>query len=207
MSAANKSFLSVLQFSYLMMDEKEKSERVKKRIEERSKKYLGQEVQIDLSFFKTAQKKSLLHEILHSKSSNMFEEKGRPIIIVPGVGQAGQLCMSNIKAFLTNYTYELPDDSFEAKGPITVEHKIGEDNVTFEIISSGETTLFRNSQWERVVAMISNGTEFQFKNWPHQNKFVELFLRLKAFYVMFDDNLPPEVCKKFNIKKILLKRA
>jgi len=55
--------------------------------------------------------------------------------------------------------------------------------------------------------LVSNGSDFQFKDWPHKDKYVEFFLRVKAFYCMFDDSQTPDVCKKFNIKQIVLKRG
>jgi hypothetical protein len=58
-----------------------------------------------------------------------------------------------------------------------------------------------------VVCLFSNGHDYQIKDWPHQQKFVELFLRIRGFFVQYDDCQIPDVVKKWNIKRLPIKRS
>ena len=55
-----------------------------------------------------------------------------------------------------------------------------------------------------------NGHEWQFKDWRDKMggniKFVELFLRVRGYFLHFQDNAPPELIKKWNIKILTLHR-
>ena len=91
------------------------------------------------------------------------DEKGKLIIIVPSSAPLGSIVMSNVLPFLTEGVYVQNSDSGLdplAKDSLEIKRKIGDKMVTFEIVSSGSTAQFRNSQWARVVAMFSNGLEF-----------------------------------------------
>jgi len=53
--------------------------------------------------------------------------------------------------------------------------------------------------WKRVVAVFLSGNDWQFKDWIHNGKFAELFMRVRGFYLHFNDMMPPEITKKWNI--------
>jgi len=44
---------------------------------------------------------------------------------------------------------------------------------------------FSPKDWERVVAVFVSGFEFQFKDWPEHNKMVELFLRVRGYFLHY----------------------
>lgn len=75
----------------------------------------------------------------------MFEDKPKPIILVPAVGKPGTLCLSNVKNFLQDFNYTPPDDNFDTSQKITITRRIGEEQVTFEVLSAGEAPLLRTS--------------------------------------------------------------
>ena len=46
---------------------------------------------------------------------------------------------------------------------------------------------------ERVVAVFVNGYEWQFKDWPEHTKMVELFLRVRGYFLHYQDQMLPEM--------------
>jgi len=59
---------------------------------------------------------------------------------------------------------------------------------------------------KRVVAVFVSGYEWQFKDWPHNKKIVELFLRVRGYYIYYNDQQLPELTTKWNIKLLPLHR-
>jgi hypothetical protein len=57
--------------------------------------------------------------------------------------------------------------------------------VTFEVYD--DVTRFSNNKWKRVVAVFVNGEEYQFRDWPDNKKMLELFLRVRGYYLHYAD--------------------
>ena len=54
--------------------------------------------------------------------------------------------------------------------------------------------------------MFTNGQEWMFKDWPTK-KYVELFLRVRGYYLHYSDTTTlPEFTQKWNIKTLSLQR-
>ena len=80
----------------------------------------------------------------------------------------------------------------------------GYDKVTFEVLDSVQN--FSTEKWKRVVAVFTNGQEWMFKDWPTK-KYVELFLRVRGYYLHYSDTTTlPEFTQKWNIKTLSLQR-
>ncbi|CDW82797.1 UNKNOWN [Stylonychia lemnae] len=197
----NRSFLKVLQLAYQMTGQEQKVKEVKDRIEKRQGKC--QVINLDLGSLndKIKRKRSLLEEI--TKLSK-----------VPGSFYQGNICLGNAIKFLQEGQYVanissvtptangLSQDDKHAK--IEVQRKIGSDQVSFEIVDNVQA--FDNSQWSRVVAVFTNGQDWQFKDWPTK-KMVELFLRVRGYYIHYQDQTTlPELTTKYNIKILTLQR-
>ena len=56
------------------------------------------------------------------------------------------------------------------------------------------------------MAVFVNGQQWQFKDWPEHQKMVELFLRVRGYFLHYQDQLLPDMCKKWNIKILTLQR-
>ena len=78
-----------------MIGEKQKGEDFLKKVKAKGEKQI---VNVNISTLKKKQKVSLLDEILHLTDNPMNE--GRPIILVPGLPQAGNVNIHNISDLL-----------------------------------------------------------------------------------------------------------
>ena len=99
----------------------------------------------------------------------------------------------------------------------TFDKKIGDQNVTFEVYDSTHT--FSEKHWQRVVCVFTCGEVFQLKDWPpkdsndkplndkeRQMKTVNLFHRVKGFYLHYQDILEPPVIKTWNVSRFIVQR-
>ena len=91
---------------------------------------------------------------------------------------------------------------------MTITRKINEESVDFEVYDS--VTTFTDNMWKRIVAVFVNGQEWQFKDWIDKlgpgKRYVELFLRVRGYYLHFSDQARPEAIGKWNIKLLPLHR-
>lgn len=64
-----------------------------------------------------------------------------------------------------------------------------------------------SSEWERVVAVVCSGQEWQFKNWPINEQGVQdLFRNIQGFYFHYEDSNPSGDVNSWAIKKLALSR-
>ena len=53
-----------------------------------------------------------------------------------------------------------------------------------------------NAEWDRVVAVFAMGPAWQFKEWPYNGNPVEIFNRICAFHIKYDESkLDPNIAK------------
>jgi len=129
-----------------------------------------------------------------------------PIILVP-CNKLAPINLLNVQSLLQDGVYLKQTKDrlmfFESTRPETVEVKrnIGGKLWTFEVRDSVKN--FTKSQWLRTVAVIVDGYEWQFKNWPFDSV-VDLFCTMRGVY--FQDTgkpLPKHVsgwpCMKLDI--------
>merc|ERR1712232_904474 len=72
---------------------------------------------------------------------------------------------------------------------------------TFEVRDN--TARFSRDMWLRTVAVIADGSDWQFKGWPFENT-VDMFTTLKGYY--FQENLvpPPTHVKEWQVKVLAM---
>ena len=113
--------------------------------------------------------------------------KDRPIILVP-MNKNAPVNMLNVYQLLQEGKYVKPDKTgngafggFEAlrKEVVEVVRTVNGKRWTFEVRDS--TKGFTKGQWKRVVAVITDGADWQFKGWPFET-LVDLFCTVKGIY-------------------------
>lgn len=154
---------------------------------------------------KTQKKKSLLEEIQKMGSGGYAQ--GKPIIIVPSHEYPGNINLKNVVSFLKDGKYVEPskvtfasnDEKYQNSR--TFDFKICGEKVTFEVFDTVQG--FTPKQWARVVCLFTVGEPFQLKDWPpseidqklddrkRQEKIVNLFHRVKGFYLHYQDFQEP----------------
>ena len=162
------------------------------------------------------------HQIASSSMWQATIDHRLPIIIVPASSSA-LLTLLNVSAFLGNGTF-VDSGSLAAKGEIkpakvVISRKLG----TYSIGSgtsgaqtkaaSGKTghgrsaeylvidnpSRLQSSDWERVVAVVALGKDWQFKGW-RWNSPVDLFSHAMGVYVKWDNESTPLAVAKWNVK-------
>ena len=188
---------------------------------------------VDINVSHASATRSLLQEILRMKSkcfilidrcsggSNKFgqTQKGQPIIVVPGHPSQGNLCLQNAVQFLRDgkfVPFEQLTEEQKTNPEINFTHKIGGEEVSFEVHDS-VTTFKIDQEWKRVVAIFTVGQAFQLKEWPPHEalnftekerhlKLVNLFHRVRGFFLYFQELPPPPTISQWNVKKFALSR-
>lgn len=128
--------------------------------------------------------------------------KDRPIILVP-MNKNAPINLLNVYQFLQEGTYTPPERSgastfeFESmrKEFVEVARIIDGKRWTFEVRDS--TKGFTKGQWKRVVAVVTDGADWQFKDWPFET-IVDLFCTIKGIYFREKDKqveVPEHVTK------------
>ena len=84
--------------------------------------------------------------------------------------------------------------------------KCGNKKVQFEVVDNPHVRFGRNRlEWDRVVAVIAQGAEWQFKGWQLANP-VEIFSKTFGFYISMEgDPIPPSL-RGWNVKQGKLNR-
>jgi hypothetical protein len=197
----NKSFAKIYAFCSEMIGQKPKGEKFLQKALSKSSKPL---LNVKISTLKTKQKISLLDEILHSSPPN-------PIIIVPAIALKGNLCLANAVDFFVKGVFRdgeeaeaaLPEDE-KLRGNVEFEWEVAGKKVRFEVYDS--VTNFTKSEWKRVVGLFAQGQEWQFKDWPSKEKIVDIFLKVRGYFMTFNDLAVPPNVKKWNVKVLQVSR-
>lgn len=119
-----------------------------------------------------------LEEILRKNKDD------RPIILVP-CNKNAPVNMLNVADLLQNGNYERPSGDklryFEASRSETVDvsRNIGGKLWTFEVRDSAKN--FTKAQWLRTVAVVTDGTDWQFKGWPFESV-VDMFCTMRGCF-------------------------
>lgn len=123
----------------------------------------------------------MLEEILAMKTEDYKD--GKPIIIVPLIEEDGNLTLYNARELLLNGKYVEPkvakqkhieENGSEMINKMFFKKKVRGAEVTFEVRNKLE-----KYHWKRVVAAFLLGPDWQFRDWPSQEKPVTLFLKGK----------------------------
>ena len=96
--------------------------------------------------------------------------------------------------------------------------RVGSELVTFEVYDT--IYGFTQREWRRVVCVFSCGEPYQIKDWPPQIdtsdperekkekalKVVNLFHRVKGFYIHYQDVLETSHVKEWNVTRMIIQR-
>ncbi|CAE8679449.1 unnamed protein product [Polarella glacialis] len=122
----------------------------------------------------------------------------RPIILVP-CNKNSPVNILNAQQLLQDGVYDKLDQEkahfFDSTRPEAVEvvRNIRDKKWRFEVRDSAKG--FKKEHWHRVVAVITDGADWQFKGWPFEN-IVDLFTSIKGVYfTKKGDPLPEHVAK------------
>jgi parafibromin len=106
--------------------------------------------------------------------------------------------MSNIRSFLENGKFSLPDNAATTTGMLHVQRVlkgIDPSRPTRFILVEGPEN-FKPEYWNRLVAVFTTGQAWQFKNYKWSNP-TELFKHVLGVYVGWRGELPPETVRNW----------
>jgi len=112
-----------------------------------------------------------------------------PIIIVPN-SPTSLITMLNAKDLLQDMKFVSQEEKRKSGTKREMEiliqrPKEGGLTVPYRVMDNpGKLT---NSEWDRVVAVFAMGPAWQFKGWPYDGNPVELFNRIQAFHLKYDE--------------------
>eukprot|EP00177_Eucheuma_denticulatum_P001031 GFKZ01001885.1.p1 GENE.GFKZ01001885.1~~GFKZ01001885.1.p1 ORF type:complete len:452 (-),score=58.82 GFKZ01001885.1:305-1660(-) len=136
-----------------------------------------------------------------------------PIIIVP---QGSTLIYSgNAFEFFQNGRFLSQNElqkskvsTIQGSGRTVATRRPGGNCSRAEYLIVSNVNRLTSNEWDRVVAVVCAGQEWQFKTWPINDKGVgELFRNIQGFYFHYDDTPPRGNVNSWAIKKLPLSRS
>ncbi|XP_053210636.1 parafibromin-like [Panonychus citri] len=129
-----------------------------------------------------------------------------PIIIIPST-TTSLITLANAKSILQDLKFiesnagEMPRDN-----EILIQRrKQGEiTTVPYRVINN--ILKLGEGDWDRVVAVFVQGPAWQFKGWPWEGNPVDIFSRIKAFHIKWDEMKLDSNVSKWNVEVIQLSR-
>jgi len=145
---------------------------------------------------------------LHTELERMMrkDENNIPIILVPANKNA-PVNLLNVQDLLQYGTFTKPNDErkrfWESTRPekIEVKRNMGGKLWTFEVRDS--VANFTKNQWMRTILVITDGMEWQFKNWPFESV-VDLFCTMRGVYFHDQGQPLPVHVREWPCKKLPL---
>lgn len=138
-------------------------------------------------------------------SSQSSENYKIPIIIVPS-GISSLITQFNCVEFLQNGQYVNSLDKREEKqkeSHITFSREKNDKNLKFQVVDN--PVKLNKDEWNRVVAVFAQGNTWQFKNWEWKTP-VEIFAKVPGFHLCWEDELPSESIRKWNVTLLAISR-
>jgi len=132
--------------------------------------------------------------------------ENQPIILVP-CNKNSPVNLLNAAKLLQDGEYHKKDEErmrfFESTRPEYVEivRNVMGKMWTFEVRDSVKS--FTKAQWLRVVCVVTDGTDWQFKGWPFET-IVDLFTTVKGIYFTEVGTLPPQHVSEWNVEILSL---
>ena len=122
--------------------------------------------------------------------------------------------MLNVKNFLGDGKFQestmLAGNGARKESKVVISRKIGlttrGDMRTAEYVVLDNPTRLKPSDWERVVAVVSMGKDWQFKGWLWSTP-VELFSHCLGVFVKWDWEKTPDAVGKWNVKILDLSKT
>lgn len=139
--------------------------------------------------------------------SNQSTKKEYPIIIVPS-SLTSCLTIYNAKQLLEKENYKSTEEmknTYKDKPNAVIIHcKMNKEKMQ-EIMVIDDPLKLSKKDWERVIAIFTNGQTWQFKDWPLQNP-TDLFTKYKGFYLHFDDEPVKTIISQWPVKVLKISR-
>ena len=166
----------------------------------------------------SSSKKRDSHAVVSSKDpqgSKRPKKKanGLPVIVVPNA-VTSPITMLNAKEFFHDAKY-IPIDIMKKNGarkmPVVkfrriLQPKYGGKEVEYEIIDNPHVRFGKNrDEWDRIVAVVAQGADWQFKGWRWLNP-VQIFTNSFGFFVSMEGEPIPTNLTKWNVVQSKLNR-
>ena len=148
---------------------------------------------------------SLIEEILATKN-HIPDYQTRPILIVPSLPLAGNLCIHTCLDFLQNGTYIDPTlrTGQTVQQPVIIDKKLRHVSVTFEVFD--QVIGFNDSHWRRLVGVFCQGSQYQFKEWSEQGNVKSVLTKHRGYFLKYHDTPLEDYVKKLNVKVLEVQR-
>ncbi|KAL4219028.1 accessory factor associated with RNA polymerase II [Mactra antiquata] len=131
-----------------------------------------------------------------------------PIIIIPAA-TTSLITMFNAKDILQDHRYVGTDEK-KAQGAkrdnevLIQRRKPGGNTVPYRIIDNA--LKLSTEDWDRVVAVFVQGPAWQFKGWPWDGNPTDIFSKIKAFHLKWQELPVDNNVKKWNVTMVNLDR-
>lgn len=154
---------------------------------------------------RTTSSQSLIEEILSTRNHTP-EYKTRPIIIVPSLPLAGNLCIHTCHDFLQGGVYIDPTlrSGQQVQQPVLIDKQLRHVSVTFEIFD--QVIGFNDSHWRRLVGVFCQGSQYQFKEWSEQGNVKSILTKHRGYFLKYHDTPLEDYVKKLNVKVLEVQR-
>lgn len=95
---------------------------------------------------------------------------------------------------------ESTEENQHATGKQEIIKEIGKRRVTFEI--RNDVVNFREETWKRLVAVLLEGVNNEFREWPDGNKPAIFFSKIKGFFMKYHDVPLSDNINQLNVTKL-----
>uniref|UniRef100_T1H103 Parafibromin n=1 Tax=Megaselia scalaris TaxID=36166 RepID=T1H103_MEGSC len=122
-------------------------------------------------------------------SQNIHKRTSRtPIIIIPAA-TTSLITMINVKDILQDLKFvsneEKKKEGFTRDNEVLIQRKKSNMTVPYRVIDNPQK--LTQQDWSRVVAVFVMGPAWQFKGWPWDGNPVEIFSKICAFHLRFNE--------------------
>ncbi|OQV25583.1 Parafibromin [Hypsibius exemplaris] len=133
-----------------------------------------------------------------------------PIIIVPSA-PSSMITMYNCVDILQDNKF-IESDVKKKSGTkyepsVYIQRKNQDGTVRAAIKVIDNPNFLSGDEWDRVVAVFVQGAAWQFKGWPWNGNPVEIFEKIKAFHIKFDEMPVEKTIANWNVQVLSLSRT
>lgn len=140
-----------------------------------------------------------------SNSANKRRQSRVPIIIIPAT-TTSLVNMYNAQAILQDLKFVEGKADSKRDSELLIQRKKPDGTSSAYRVIDNPIKLDQDD-WNRVVAVFVQGPSWQFKGWPWGGAPVEIFSRIKAFHLKFDEMKIDANVAKWNVHVIELSRS
>jgi len=163
----------------------------------------------DVASLSTPKPKQITKSAKPSSKQSNTDKEAMPLIIVPGALTA-LLTIYNAKDFLSEGVFissiEKKNNGMKKENSIIIERKKANTDTLLRYQVIDNATKLSPKDWNRVIAVFALGAPWQFKNWQWSTP-VEIFSRVRGFYLHYEDEAIPDTIKSWDVKVIAVSKA